>query len=382
MKIALDLRRIENLGIGRYMKCLTKALVTECPEHEYLLILPPGAEQVIDDSANVQKLVCWQKYYSLREQLALPKILRRHNIDVLHAPHFNFVLASPCPCVVTIHDVVYLACPEDLPSSAGRIYYRGMMNAAVRFADKLITDSQFSREEIRRWVKPDAEPEVIYPGIDHNFAVVNDDAQILNVKSRFGIEREYILYTGIYKPRKNHAGLLSAFRNFLDRGGDADLVIAGPLKHGQSELRRLASQLRITDRVIFTGFVPECDLPALYSGARVYACPSLYEGFGFTVLEAMACGAPVVCSRGSSLREVAGKAAIYANARDADEFGSALHRAFTGKALRTELQQNGRANAAQYSWRTTALQTLAVYRQAAENRTRQPAAKGTGVCAG
>jgi glycosyltransferase involved in cell wall biosynthesis len=128
-------------------------------------------------------------------------------------------------------------------------------------------------------------------------------------------------------------------------------------------LRGLAEQLKISDQVVFTGFVNDSDLAALYSGAHLYACPSLYEGFGFTILEAMACGVPVVCSAEASLPEIAGDAALYADARDPLQFGAALHRAFTDIDLRRNMVVKGRANVQRFNWRSTALQTLEVYQR-------------------
>lgn len=126
----------------------------------------------------------------------------------------------------------------------------------------------------------------------------------------------------------------------------------------------MAQELKISDHVLFTGFVDDCELPALYSGARVYACPSLYEGFGFTVLEAMACGVPVVSSAESSLPEVGGAAALYADVRDARQFGDALYLAFTDLNLRRLLVEKGYANVRRFDWRNTALRTVAVYQRA------------------
>lgn len=366
MKIALDLRRINNPGIGRYMRGLTEAMLAVAPEHEYLLILPPDSLDVIrsEQGGTVEKIACPAAYYSIREQIELPRILRRHQVDLLHAPHFNVPLIPPCPTVVTIHDVIYLACREDLPSLMGRYYYRAMMTAAVRVAGRIITDSEFSKSEIARFLKTDREIEVIHPGIDRGFQPVIDAARIRDAQMRCGIRGDYLLYAGICKPRKNHAGLLRAFRRFVELGGEAALVIAGPLGEGEPELNRLVRELNLADRVLFTGFVNDFDLPALYSGARVYACPSLYEGFGFTVLEAMACGVPVVCSSEASLPEVAGGAALHADPRDAREFGDALYRAFTDGNLRRTLVKRGFTNAVRFKWHEAALKTLAVYRSA------------------
>jgi len=366
MKIALDLRRIKNPGIGRYMRCLTHALLALSADHEYLLILLPDAANMIEipSAARAEKIISRARYYSLREQVEIPRLLRDHRVDVLHAPHFNVPLICSCARVVTIHDVIYLACQEDLPSWAGRTYYRAMMSAAVRVADEIITDSEFSKDQIRQFLGTDRDIRVIYPGADPSFAPIADDARIRLARARYGIHGDYVLYTGIFKPRKNHAGLLRAFRRLTELGVEASLVIAGPMGEGQKDLRQLADGLKIADRVVFTGFVNDCDLPGLYSGARVYACPSLYEGFGLTVLEAMACGTPVVCSSETSLPEVCGAAALYADARNAKEFGDALYKVFVDNNLRITLRSSGFANARRFSWEHTATQTLDVYQRA------------------
>lgn len=364
MKIAFDLRRIGNPGIGRYMKCLAEAITAQAPENEYLFILPPGGDDLV--SAPEAARICPRlKYYSLREQVELPRILSRHKIDLLHSPHFLLPLLRPCPAVATIHDVIYLACPRDLPSRAGRLYYRAMMNACARMAARIITDSEHSRNEIVRYLRADPDRiDVIYPGVDPGFHPVTDSVQLQAMRSRFGIDREYILCVGIYKLRKNHAGLLRAFKRCLANGIQAQLVIAGPMAEGEAVLRRLAAELGVAEHVIFTGFVKDDDLLALYSAARAYVCPSLYEGFGFTVLEAMACGAPVVCSSATSLPEVAGKAALYFDPHDAEEMASQLSRVFSDDALRASLIEQGRQNLQRFNWTETARQTLAVYHQA------------------
>lgn len=367
MKIAFDLRRIRNPGIGRYMTCLAEAVMAQAPEHEYLIILPPGAEEMITVQAGVAKKISSSlRYYSLSEQIVLPHLLRRHRVDLLHSPHFNLPLLRPCPTVVTIHDVIYLACKQDMPSRLGRLYYHGMMAASVRLSDRVLADSEFSKKDIVQRLHADPKKiEVIYPAVHPGFERVSDEASLGRVLSKFALDEEYILYTGIYKPRKNHAGLLRAFREFLKKGTRAKLVIAGPLNEGEAALRRLADELGVGQRVIFAGFVPDSDLPALYSCARVYACPSLYEGFGFTVLEAMACGTPVVCSAETSLPEVAGDAALYADPRSPAEFAAALQRAFSDGDLRAQLIQEGFKNCRRFSWENAARRVLTTYRQAA-----------------
>ncbi len=361
MKIAFDLRRIGNPGIGRYMKCLAESITAQAPEHEYLLILPPKSEHLVH-APTAQKLCTGLKYYSCREQFELPQILNRYKVDLLYSPHFLLPLVRPCPAVATIHDVIYLACPEDLPSFAGRLYYRTMMNACSRMATRIVTDSEHSKNEIIGYLHADAAKiEVVYPAVDPFFQSPAEPAQIASARSKFGIDRDYILSVGIYKPRKNHAGLLKAFQLLLKSGIKSQLVIAGPMAEGGPVLRRLAQELGIAQHVIFTGFVTDADLRALYSAARVYVCPSLYEGFGFTVLEAMACGTPVVCSSATSLPEVAGKAALYFDPHNPEEMAAQLRSAFSDDAMRASLIANGRSNLLRFSWEVAARQTLAAY---------------------
>lgn len=364
MKIAFDLRRIGNPGIGRYMKCLAESVIAQAPEHEYLLILPQQSRHLVH-APNAQKLCTGLKYYSFREQFELPRILSRHKVDLLHSPHFLLPLVRPCPAVATIHDVIYMACPEDLTSLAGRLYYRLMMNACSRMATRIVTDSEHSKDEIIRYLHADpAKIEVVCPAVDSFFQSPADSAEVALVRSRFGIDRDYIVCVGIYKPRKNHAGLLKAFQLLLKSGVQSQLVIAGPMGEGKPVLQRLAAELGVADHVVFTGFVNDADLRALYSGARVYVCPSLYEGFGFTVLEAMACGTPVACSSSTSLPEVAGKAALYFDPYKPEEMAVQLLRAFSDDGLRASLIADGRSNLLRFSWEETARQTLAVYHQA------------------
>ncbi len=361
MKIAFDLRRIGNPGIGRYMKCLAESVIAQAPEHEYLLILPPQSEHLVH-APNAQKLCTGLKYYSFREQFELPRILSRYKVDLLHSPHFLLPLLRPCPAVATIHDVIYLACPEDLPSFAGRLYYRTMMNACSRMATRIVTDSEHSKAEIIRYLNADPEKiEVVYPAVDPFFQSKPGPADFASTRSKFGIDRDYMLCVGIYKLRKNHAGLLKAFQLLLKGGIQSQLVIAGPMAEGEPVLRGLAQELGIAQHVILTGFVTDADLRALYSGARVYVCPSLYEGFGFTVLEAMACGTPVICSSSTSLPEVAGKAALYFDPHKPEEMAVQLRTAFSDDTARASLIANGRSNLLRFSWEETARQTLAVY---------------------
>lgn len=355
------------------MKCLVEEILIQEPRGDYLLILPPGADDTIGAvGTNTTIITPKLKYYSIEEQIRLPRILREYKIDLLHSPHFVLPIMRECPCVATIHDVIGIACKDDLGSTAGRMYYRAMISAAVRIAEQVIAVSKFSRDEIVRYLGIDHQKiKVIYEGIGSDFKRVCDGGELEKVRRKYRIENDYILYAGIYKPRKNHAGLFKAYRIFLESNPHSNLVIVGPMGDGQNELSRLAESLGIRDEIIFTGVVDDEELRSIYSAARVYACPSLYEGFGFTVLEAMACETPVVCSRDTSLPEVAGEAALFADPRVPEEFAAALHLAFTDAQVRSALIEIGKQNLQRFSWANAARDTLDVYRNAIQVSTRK-----------
>jgi glycosyltransferase involved in cell wall biosynthesis len=362
VKIAYDLRRIANVGIGRYMGTLVEAVTEAAPQHEYVLIMPPESNHLAHLPSCVQRVQAKSGYYSVSEQFELPAILKRLRVDLLHSPHFVVPLRKTCPTVATIHDVIHLVYPQDIQSRIGRFYARWMVQAAIRVADRIVTDSEFSKQDIiqRAGGNPD-KIDVIYPFVERRLARVSDASVLQSTRNRYGIRREYILYMGIFRERKNHVGLLRAFARLIASGHDLDLVIAGPIDQAQTNLSTLAKDLGVLDRFVLLGFVPEGEIAALYSGAAIYACPSLYEGFGYTPLEAMACGVPVVCHNGTSLPEVCGEAAVYGDARDAEQFALALARVIEDRHLRVGMIQRGFMNLQRFSASKTVDATLDLY---------------------
>jgi glycosyltransferase involved in cell wall biosynthesis len=369
MRIALDLRKIESSGIGRYMRNIVEALVQEAPEHEYVLIIPQGSEHLLKlNGAKSKVLPVNIPYYSIREQFAIPALLAKHRVDLFHSPHFVVPVVRTCPLVVTIHDVIYMVRKDELKSRLGRLYYGCMMPLAVRLSDAVITISECTKNDIVRHLKGSPEKIFVVPvGIDSRFQPVTDAESLKRVREKYGISDRYVLYVGIYRERKNHAGLFHAFQQLVQSGIRSQLVIAGPIGEAEHELRTLSAELGIEKRVVLTGFVADEDLPALYSEARVYACPSLAEGFGLTVIEAMACGTPVVSAQNSSLPEAGGTAALFADVTNPKLFAQALQRAFSDEALRQELIDRGIKHAARFSWKLAAQDTLKIYAAASKS---------------
>lgn len=364
MRIGYDLRRIQNPGIGRYMRQLVDAVLRVAPSNEYVLITTPQMEGEIPHSANSTVVATRARYYSVAEQFALPRIAREYRLDLFHSPHFLMPVGAPCPVVVTIHDCIYIACPEDLSTAIGRYYYRFMMQTAARRAVKIITDSEHSRRDIVRFLGASyARISVVPCGVDQKFCP-QPEQEVRRVREKYGITREFVFYTAIYKPRKNHARLLQEYALLRASGVHAQLVLGGPLDEGHKSLAAMARSVGIQQDLVLTGFIPDSDLPALYSAARLYACPSTYEGFGFTILEAMACGTPVVCHPATSLPEVGGDAVLYADANTPGEFAAAMKLLLCDSDAHARRVASGLHRARQFNWDDSARRTLRAYDEA------------------
>ena len=343
-------------GSGQYTRHLLEALAKVEPANEYILFGP-----AIRDSRfairNLHKL--WF------EQVSFPRACR--GLDLAHVPYFASPLFPTTPTVVTIHDLIPLILPAYRGSLLVRAYTR-LVAAAARRADAVIADSQASKRDIVRLLGiPSHRVHVVYLAADEKFGPVKDAALMEAVRRKYGLPDRYILYLGGFDCRKNVATLLQAFAH-LRRPADLKLAIAGKLPERDTPFfphpRRLAEELGLEERVAFIGWVAEEDKPALYTGAVAFVFPSLYEGFGLPVLEAMACGTPVVASDRASLPEVVGQGGLLVDPTDVDDLAAAMERLLTDEGLRAELGERALAQAAKFRWEKTARETLAVYRKA------------------
>jgi glycosyltransferase involved in cell wall biosynthesis len=282
--------------------------------------------------------------------------------DLYHFPNFIRPPLSRGRSVVTIHDVSFLR----FPGAAERrnlAYLRARIGDTVRRADAILADSEFVRAEIVELLRaPAAKVHAVPLGLPAGMAAPPPDA-VAAVRARLGLGRPYLLHVGTFEPRKNLEFLAGVYERL--GGFDGDLVLAG-MRGWNCEpiFARLAASPRAA-RIRILDYVAEGDLPALYAGAEALVFPSLYEGFGFPPLEAMACGTPVVCSAGGSLPEVVGDAAEVVRGYDADEWAARVEALLGDAARRAERVARGRARAARFTWEETARRTWAVYRGAA-----------------
>ena len=351
-------------GSGQYTRNLLEALAKADPTNEYLLFNPGPAPLISNTQYPISsRAKLWF------EQVSFPRACR--GLDLAHVPYFASPLFPTAPTVVTVHDLIPLILPAYRGSLLVRLYTR-LVAAAARRAEAIITVSQASQRDIARYLRiPPERVHVTYEAAGETLKPVKDESQLTAIRQKYALPERYLLYLGGFDQRKNLSALLRAFALLVNKQ-PVWLVVAGRLLDRDSPLfpdpRRLVRELGVGEGVIFTGWVPEEDKPALYSGAMAFVFPSLYEGFGLPVVEAMACGAPVVTSNRSSLPEVVGEGGILVEPTDAESLAEAMELLLVDDALRVELRQRALAQAARFSWRQTALETLAVYRKAAGGR--------------
>ena len=351
-------------GIGRYTVQLADALAGQGVDVYPLWAgsCPPGAGGAALPGA-----------YLLPGLLTLGQaeiawLARRLRLDVVHDPTgaMPLLLAGP-PRVTTIHDAIPYVYPQTSTRLDWLIYHR-WLPLAVRRADAVITDSEQSRKDIMAHLPVAPHHVVTVPlAADRRFRPM-DLAEVEPVLGEYGLQRPYILYVGALESRKNLPRLLEAYA--LLRAGSPQwrLVIVGARKWKFSPIFDAVQRLGLEAHVDFTGYVADEHLPALYSGADLFVFPSLYEGFGLPVLEAMACGAPVVTSNTSSLPEVAGDAALLVDPSDVDQIADAMRLVLTQPALAAALRVRGLARAARFTWERTARETIAVYERVVAER--------------
>jgi glycosyltransferase involved in cell wall biosynthesis len=299
----------------------------------------------------------------VRIPLTLAAELRRRPVDILHV-QYTAPPYAPCAVVATIHDLSFEHLPETFKRRS-RMQMRLTVRRTARSAAHVITDSDYSRRDILRTYELPPERVTTTPlAASSLFRPVEDAALVGRTLTRYGIPSDYLLAVGSIQPRKNIPRLIRAYASLLDRrplDSLPRLVVAGKPAWLYDETLRAAAASAARDRIIFTGYVPEPDLPALYTGALCFVYPSYFEGFGIPPVEAMRCGTPVITSDGTCFPEVVGDAALMVDTLDERAIADAILRLINDPALRAKLREKGLERARLFDWRETARLTLGVY---------------------
>ncbi len=357
MRIAIDASRTTvaaRTGTENYALQLIRALLDLPPEHQITLYFRDTPRpDLFDRYPNVQHHVI--PFPRLWTHIRFAAALWADRPDVTFVPAHSLPFVFPGRAVATVHDLGYRFFPEAHPVFVRR-YLDLATRATARRATRLLADSEATRRDlIAQYGVDPSKIDVVYPGVEGLQRATAD--QIAAVRVRYGLPERYLLFLGTLQPRKNIRRLVEAFTCFAESGDDVVLALAG--RRGWLVDDVLAQVQRDRrDKIVITGYVADEDIAALYSGALALVFPSLYEGFGFPVLEAMHCGTPVLCANTSSLPELAGDAALLVDPLDTQAIAAGMARLVVDPALRADLVQRGYRQAAKFTWQRTAELTL------------------------
>lgn len=374
MKIGIDIRSLSifnKAGIYQYTYNLVSSLLAIDSHNDYILFSAFLHGKGFRGDGRIKS-----KFVRRFPGRFLDLILERHPIpiewiigklDIFHGPCYFIPNSLRCKLIVTIHDLMFFRYPEFLRpewvvSLKKRIY------ASSKRADAVIAVSNFTKREITELLNiPEERIWVIYNGIASNFRPVNDKAKIEEMKSKYGVKSPYLLFVGNIEPKKNIETLIRAYVELRNSTiYKYSLLVVGKKAWHFPTVWHTVKQLNVEKDVIFLDIVDSDDLPYLYSGAEVFIFPSLFEGFGIPVIEAMACGTPVVASNLTSLPEIAGDAAVLVDPLNVEEITGAIYNVLSNSELRRQLVKKGLERAKDFSWEKTARETLALYKELGE----------------
>ncbi|WP_228724318.1 glycosyltransferase family 4 protein [Spirosoma sp. KUDC1026] len=348
---------IHNSGIGVYIREYINYIVQEKIFDKITLIGKPELlKRYFGQFSNWECVEADFPIYSITEQIKLPRLIPA--CDLFWSPHYNIPLfpIKARKRLVTVPDVFHLAHANTLPLKQ-QVYAKLVTNAAVKLSNKVVTISEYSAQEIKRLTgvgKPKVETVLL--GLNTSEFTVSQSLEIQKqVKALYGLPDRYILFVGNVKPHKNLQTLVDAFSLLLQDQPDLYLLIAGKKEGfitGDKELfERIEKNETLAKRIKFSGYVDSEHLPVIYNMASLFVFPSLYEGFGFPPLEAMACGCPVVASNRASIPEVCGESAFYVDPTNPAEIAQGIEQVLTHKELRNKLIEKGFMQVQKYKWK-------------------------------
>lgn len=360
MRVGVDVSILSSplTGIGRFALSLVRGLARLPEPVQWVLLGAPSHFEGLPEAKNVtvhqaQGLIGWQRI--VWQQIELPRLARRYHVDVLHCPDFSRPVSISVPVVNTIHDLSYYSSHAYF-SWSNRTYKRALTRIAVRKSSRLVADSNFTRDELLERFRFDSSAlSVIYLGVDQN-----PPGEPLRA------ENPYVLYVGTLEERKNLPNLIRGFTlTRRQKCAPLRLILAGKPGKGFERIQAVIEASDCKASIEITGYVSRERVIQLYRAANVFIMPSLHEGFGLPVLEAMSAGAPVVCSRAGSLPEVGGDAAEYFDPLSPQAIAAALTKVLGSESLRSEMRRKGLERAKLFSWDECARRYCEVYKEAA-----------------
>lgn len=357
-------------GIDNYLYNIILEMIKAGSASEISLIHYKKSDDEI--YKNITEVIIPSLPLKLTALLGMPKAIKNAEIEIFHLPsHWHtqispFFLNSSVKKVLTVHDVIPLFFMDSLPKEYK--FWGPTLKLIKNRTDFIITDSENTKNDCIKYLKiPEEKIEVIYLAADKRYKYYKNKNDLKNeLKLKYSIQDPFILYVGTVESRKNVSLLIKSFYKLKKQGIKHKLVLIGVHGFGSAEIVELVENLRMSKEIIFTGYVSDEDLVKFYNTADLFVYPSLYEGFGLTPLEAMACGCPVVTSNTSSLPEVVENAGVLVDPHDSNVLVDAIFKLLTDNALRKELSKRGLERAKMFSWKKTARETWKVYENVLE----------------
>jgi len=364
MHLVIDVRTATDHfpGIGRYVISLSHALSQIAPDLCISLLYDSSATTSCLALPDLPRIACPVSPFSIRQQWIVPKQLHRAKAILYHSPYYLMPYIPGVPTVLTCYDLIPLIYPQYF-SVLQRLIFRIAHAFALKTADRIIAISQTTKADLIIRFRLAPQRITVIPGAADAYFQPQSHDRIAAVRRRYALPEKYVLYVGSNKPHKNLQRLIEAWKiaECGMRNAECKLVIAGHWDERYPEAKKLSEESGLKNKVLFIGQVEDSNLPALYSGAQLFVFPSLYEGFGLPVIEAMACGVPVLCSSVSSLPEVTGDAALLVGPLDVNSLAAAMNRLLADEVLRREMSRKGLVQAGKFSWERTARETVNVY---------------------
>lgn len=378
MRIAIEAQRLfreKKHGMDIYALELIRNLQKIDQKNEYFIFVKPDIDDaILKETSNFKIVKLDGGFYPFWEQYALPNAAKEAGCQILHCTSNTAPIKSDIPLVLTLHDIIYLESgySKILSGSAtpyqkfGNIYRKLVVPRIVNKSRKNITVSHSEKNRIDSFfgLKGNQQMNVVYNGVGEHFKPVTDNSELLHAKKKYHLPENFFFFLGNTDPKKNVKGVLKAFSDFINCSGlDYYLVIADyELTRLQKILEEIDSKSLI-NQIILTGYIPNDELPAIYSQSKIFLYPSLRESFGIPMLEAMSCGVPVLTSNTESMPEIAGNAAYFINPFKHEEITEAMIKLVNDQTLRSELIIKGFVRVSEFSWEITAQKVLEQYRE-------------------
>ncbi|MDP1678025.1 MAG: glycosyltransferase family 1 protein [Bacteroidota bacterium] len=361
MKIGIDIRKYFDYGIGTYIQNLVNSFQNQ-PNLECVYFGQDDLKSSLSNSLKGEFISDNSPKYSIKELYSISKKANSRQLDLFHSPHYTLPVNLTMPSIVTIHDIIHLRLKKYF-SLAQRSYAYMMIRYACSASSAIIVDSEFGKKELLSVFRVQENKIKVIPlGVNQSFFDKVSDGEKEIFRRKYGISKPYILYTGSLKPHKNVSVLLKAFKKIFTNH-NIQLVFTGEKLYDNSELISYVDNNKLSDAVLDLGRIDQSELRTAYQSAAVVVLPSLYEGFGFSMLEAMASGIPAIGARATSITEVVSDAGLLFDPADENELTQHLNMVLTNKQLRSELIEKGYARADQFSWGQCAEKTLQVYNE-------------------